>query len=267
MPLGGARCPSSPAGLSLRRLSASSAAAVAAHEKHAQALTTGRVHDSRTSSEFLPYNLHFKPNAHWRSLSLQLRFMPDPPTLNIYGTHRMNKSDNLDLTCRFVQASSSFFRPSPVQSMRGRQRLVWSNPPVSARLSTSDCSGSGLFCTTLTITNATVNETGQYRCYYKDLKVEDGKTAAAVYVFVHDSKVPFVPSEKEYEVVFIREGERVVIPCRGSVENLNVTLNTVVKLKDNREKNAPKRRDSSIRETRFLFKVTPTGTTGNVDLD
>lgn len=36
-----------------------------------------------------------------------------------------------------------------------------------------------------------------------------------------------MPSEKEYEVVFIREGERVVIPCRGSVENLNVTLHTV----------------------------------------
>lgn len=42
-----------------------------------------------------------------------------------------------------------------------------------------------------------------------------------------DYKVPFVPSEKEYEVVFIREGERVVIPCRGSVEDLNVTLHTV----------------------------------------
>uniref|UniRef100_A0A673AWE2 receptor protein-tyrosine kinase n=1 Tax=Sphaeramia orbicularis TaxID=375764 RepID=A0A673AWE2_9TELE len=39
-------------------------------------------------------------------------------------------------------------------------------------------------------------------------------------------KVPFVPSEKEFEVVFIREGEWVVIPCRGSVENLNVTLHT-----------------------------------------
>lgn len=44
-----------------------------------------------------------------------------------------------------------------------------------------------------------------------------------------DYRVPFVPSEKEYEVVSIREGERVVIPCRGSVENLNVTLNTVRK--------------------------------------
>ncbi|XP_028259922.1 vascular endothelial growth factor receptor 2 isoform X2 [Parambassis ranga] len=140
--------------------------------------------------------------------AIELRFMPDPPTLNIYGVHRMNKSDNLELTCR------------------GRQYLKWSTPPTSTRFSTSDCSGSGLFCTTLTITNATVNETGQYQCSYKDLKVEDGKTSAAVYVFVHDYKVPFVPSEKEYEVVFIREGERVVIPCRGSVEDLNVTLNT-----------------------------------------
>uniref|UniRef100_A0A4W6CKB6 receptor protein-tyrosine kinase n=1 Tax=Lates calcarifer TaxID=8187 RepID=A0A4W6CKB6_LATCA len=97
---------------------------------------------------------------------------------------------------------------------RGRQYLRWSTPPISTRFSVSDCSGSGLFCTTLRISNATVNETGQYQCSYRDLKVED------------DYKVPFVPSEKEYEVVFIREGERVVIPCRGSVENLNVTLHT-----------------------------------------
>uniref|UniRef100_A0A8D3CVA6 receptor protein-tyrosine kinase n=1 Tax=Scophthalmus maximus TaxID=52904 RepID=A0A8D3CVA6_SCOMX len=134
--------------------------------------------------------------------------MPDPPTLSIYGVHRMNKSDNLELTCR------------------GRQYLVWSTPPTSTRFSVSDCSGSGLFCTTLRISNATVNETGQYQCSYKDLKAEDGKTSAAAHVFVHDYKVPFVPSEKEYEFVFIREGERVVIPCRGSVENLNVTLHT-----------------------------------------
>ncbi|XP_054646685.1 vascular endothelial growth factor receptor 2 isoform X2 [Dunckerocampus dactyliophorus] len=139
----------------------------------------------------------------------ELRFMPDPPTLNIHGIHRMNKSDNLELTCR------------------GRQYLRWSTPPTSARLSTSDCSGSGLFCTMLRISNATVNETGQYQCSYRDLKVENGKTSMAVYVFVHDHKSPFVPSEKEYEVVVIREGERVVIPCRGSLENLDVTLHTV----------------------------------------
>ncbi|KAM9384280.1 vascular endothelial growth factor receptor 2 isoform 3-T3 [Pholidichthys leucotaenia] len=140
--------------------------------------------------------------------AIDLRFMPDPPTLNVNGIHRMNKSDNLELRCR------------------GRQHLQWTTPPTSTRFSTSDCSGSGLFCTTLTITNATVNETGQYQCAYRNLKAEDGKTSAAVYVFVNDYKAPFVPSEKDYEVVFIREGERVVIPCRGSVEDLNVTLNT-----------------------------------------
>ncbi|TKS74977.1 Vascular endothelial growth factor receptor 2 [Collichthys lucidus] len=134
--------------------------------------------------------------------------MPDPPTLNIYGIHRMNKSDNLELICK------------------GRQYLRWKTPPTSTRFSITDCSGSGLFCKTLHISNATVNETGQYQCSYRDLKVEDGKTSASAYVFVHDYKVPFVPSEKDYEVVFIREGERVVIPCRGSVEDLNVTLHT-----------------------------------------
>ncbi|KAM3876411.1 vascular endothelial growth factor receptor 2 [Diretmus argenteus] len=140
--------------------------------------------------------------------ALELRYMPDPPTMNIHGIQRINKSDSLELTCS------------------GRQYLKWTTPYTSSRLSTVDCSGSGLFCTTLRISNATANETGLYRCSYKDLEVEDGKTSAAVHVFVHDYKVPFVPSEKEYEVVFIREGERVVIPCRGSVENLNVTLHT-----------------------------------------
>nr|XP_020499442.1 vascular endothelial growth factor receptor 2 isoform X1 [Labrus bergylta] len=140
--------------------------------------------------------------------AIDLRFMPDPPTLNIYGIHRMNKSDNLELTCR------------------GRQYLTWTTPPISTRFSTSDCSGSGLFCTTLRISNATVNETGQYQCSYRDLRVEEGKTSASAYVFVNDYKMPFVPPEKEYEVVFISEGVRVVIPCRGSVENLNVTLHT-----------------------------------------
>uniref|UniRef100_A0A8C6M898 receptor protein-tyrosine kinase n=1 Tax=Nothobranchius furzeri TaxID=105023 RepID=A0A8C6M898_NOTFU len=140
--------------------------------------------------------------------------MPDPPTLNTNGTQRLNKSDNLELTCR------------------GRQHLRWTTPTISTRFSTNDCSGSGLFCTKLTITNATVNETGLYRCSYKDLKVEDGKTAVATHVFVNDYKVPFVPSDKECELVFIREGERVVIPCRGSVEELNVTLNTKYPIKE-----------------------------------
>lgn len=140
--------------------------------------------------------------------ALDLRFMPDPPTMNINGVHRMNKTENLELICR------------------GRQQLKWSTPVLSTRSSISDCSGSGLFCSTLLITNATVNETGSHQCSYKDMKAEDGKTSASIYVFVHDYKTPFVPSEKDYEVVFLREGVKVVIPCKGSVDNLNVTLHT-----------------------------------------
>uniref|UniRef100_A0A8C6WW17 receptor protein-tyrosine kinase n=1 Tax=Neogobius melanostomus TaxID=47308 RepID=A0A8C6WW17_9GOBI len=109
---------------------------------------------------------------------------------------------------------------------RRHNYVKWSTPVISTRFSVSDCSGSGLFCSTLLITNATVNETGSYQCSYKDMKAEDGKTSASVYVFVHDYKTPFVPSEKDYEAVFIHEGVKVVIPCRGSVDNLNVTLHT-----------------------------------------
>ncbi|XP_072294427.1 vascular endothelial growth factor receptor 2 isoform X2 [Eucyclogobius newberryi] len=141
--------------------------------------------------------------------ALDLRFMPDPPTLNIYGVHRMNKTENLELICR------------------GRQYLKWRFPNMGSRLSISDCSGSGLFCSSVLITNATANETGSYQCSYKDMKAEEGKTSASLYVFVHDYKTPFVPSEKDYEVVFIHEGVKGVIPCRGSVENLNVTLHSL----------------------------------------
>lgn len=128
--------------------------------------------------------------------AIELRFMPDPPTLNT-GTHRLNKSDNLELTCRcvYICTSLDFLHDTPTPehifylsvpfARRGRQYLTWSIPPTSTHFSISDCSGAGLFCTMLRISNATVNETGQYQCFYRDLKVEDGKTSVSAYVFVH----------------------------------------------------------------------------------
>lgn len=71
---------------------------------------------------------------------------------------------------------------------RGRQILEWSTPHnrtrSETRLTTTDCSGSGLFCSTLTLSKAVANETGEYRCFYKNLPVEDGKTSVSVYVFI-----------------------------------------------------------------------------------
>lgn len=72
--------------------------------------------------------------------------------------------------------------------LRGRQILEWSTPynwtSSETRLTTSDCSGDGLFCSTLTLSKAVANETGEYRCFYKSLPKEDGKTSVAVYVFI-----------------------------------------------------------------------------------
>lgn len=71
---------------------------------------------------------------------------------------------------------------------RGRQILEWSTPHnrtrSETRLTTTDCSGNGLFCSTLTLSKAVANETGGYRCFYKNLPVEDGKTSISVYVFI-----------------------------------------------------------------------------------
>lgn len=143
--------------------------------------------------------------------ALDLRFTSEPPELSITeSVIRINASDTLEIICR------------------GQQVLEWITPfnrsYVDNRLSVADCSGEGLFCSTLVVTAATANETGRYRCLFKNQPAEDGKTSASIYVFVQDYKAPFVRSTHPYDVVFIREGEQVVIPCLGSVEDINVTL-------------------------------------------
>uniref|UniRef100_A0A671NH63 receptor protein-tyrosine kinase n=1 Tax=Sinocyclocheilus anshuiensis TaxID=1608454 RepID=A0A671NH63_9TELE len=104
-------------------------------------------------------------------IGIELRFVPDPPTLNITEkTLKINASDTLEITCR------------------GRQILEWSTPHnrthSETRLIKTDCSGNGLFCSTLTLSKAVANETGEYRCFYKNLPIEDGKTSISVYVFI-----------------------------------------------------------------------------------
>ncbi|XP_033869576.3 vascular endothelial growth factor receptor 2-like isoform X2 [Acipenser ruthenus] len=144
---------------------------------------------------------------------INLKYIPDPPSLSIQDkVHKVNANDTLDLTCR------------------GHQVLYWTWPKnrssFERRISVTDCSGSGLFCKKLVLTKAVANDTGDYRCSYRDLPVEDGKTSASVYVFIQDYRAPFVSSPSIFEVVYIEENTPVVVPCLGSVEDLNVTLYT-----------------------------------------
>ncbi|XP_036799453.1 vascular endothelial growth factor receptor 3 isoform X3 [Oncorhynchus mykiss] len=86
------------------------------------------------------------------------------------------------------------------------------------------------YCKTLVLTGAKGNDTGYYRCYYRDVKaVIDGTTAATLYVFVRDLEQPFLRrnrgSNGDLETIFIsRSSTHVTVPCLVTVPDLNVTL-------------------------------------------
>uniref|UniRef100_A0A452TI79 Vascular endothelial growth factor receptor 2 n=1 Tax=Ursus maritimus TaxID=29073 RepID=A0A452TI79_URSMA len=83
------------------------------------------------------------------------------------------------------------------------------------------CSDS-LFCKTLTIPKVIGNDTGAYKCFYRD-----ADTASVIYVYVQDYRSPFIASvSDQHGVVYITENKNktVVIPCLGSISNLNVSL-------------------------------------------
>ncbi|XP_058523273.1 vascular endothelial growth factor receptor 2 isoform X1 [Ochotona princeps] len=106
---------------------------------------------------------------------------------------------------------------------RGQRELdwVWPNNQSASegRMQVTECSDD-LFCKTLTIPRVIGNDTGAYQCCYQDTKV-----ASTVYVYVQDYRSPFIASvSDQHGVVYITENKTVVIPCLGSVSNLNVSL-------------------------------------------
>lgn len=49
------------------------------------------------------------------------------------------------------------------------------------------------------------NETGEYRCSYRNLSVEEGKTSVSVYVFVQGEFVLFFV-DTQYKIAFLQFG-------------------------------------------------------------
>nr|XP_045017402.1 vascular endothelial growth factor receptor 2 [Jaculus jaculus] len=108
---------------------------------------------------------------------------------------------------------------------RGERDLDWLWPNNQSgseeRVEVTECSDS-VFCKTLTIPKVVGNDTGAYKCFYRDTDV-----TSAVYVYVQDYRSPFIASvSDQHGVVYITENKNrtVVIPCRGTVSNLNVSL-------------------------------------------
>lgn len=88
------------------------------------------------------------------------------------------------------------------------------------------------YCKTLVLTGARANDTGYYRCYYRDIgALIDGTTAASVYVFVRDPQVPFLqrssPSKDSNNlgsILITRSSTYFTVPCLVTDPDLNVTL-------------------------------------------
>nr|XP_014334700.1 PREDICTED: vascular endothelial growth factor receptor 2 [Bos mutus] len=132
----------------------------------------------------------------------------DPPRLSIQkDILRVMANTTLQITCR---------------GQRDLQWL-WPNNQSSSekRVEVTDCSD-GVFCKMLTISEVIGNDTGAYKCFYQDTDM-----GSVLYVYVQDYRSPFIASvSDQHEVVYITENKNktVVIPCLGTVSDLNVSL-------------------------------------------
>ncbi|XP_077365710.1 vascular endothelial growth factor receptor 1 isoform X2 [Festucalex cinctus] len=110
---------------------------------------------------------------------------------------------------------------------RGRWELSWSFPPTlpndRIRVDESRCGKSQrLYCSRLTLLGgARPHHTGTYLCRYR----HRAQRQALVYVYVADSQQPFVDhSEMSPDVLYMKEKQPLVIPCRVTHPNLTSTL-------------------------------------------
>ncbi|XP_007944400.1 vascular endothelial growth factor receptor 2 [Orycteropus afer afer] len=133
---------------------------------------------------------------------------PDPPRLSIQkDILTIMANTTLQITCS------------------GQRDLDWLWPNNQSgsedRVEVTECSD-GFFCKTLTIPKVIGNDTGAYKCFYQDTDM-----AAVVYVYVQDYRSPFIASvSDQHGIVYITDNKNktVVIPCLGSISNLNVSL-------------------------------------------
>ncbi|XP_060755794.1 vascular endothelial growth factor receptor 1 isoform X1 [Neoarius graeffei] len=111
---------------------------------------------------------------------------------------------------------------------RGRWELEWVFPSgvskshPSARVVDTRCGRrANQYCSRLTLSPALAQHTGTYRCRYSRKQ----RKHTSVYIFITDSQQPFVKVPKEIpDVVYMKEGQDLVFPCRVTNPYTNVSL-------------------------------------------
>ncbi|XP_058620690.1 vascular endothelial growth factor receptor 1 isoform X2 [Onychostoma macrolepis] len=77
------------------------------------------------------------------------------------------------------------------------------------------------YCSRLMLSPALAQHTGSYRCRYRQKQ----RKQASVYVYITDSQQPFVKVQSEIpDVVYMKEGEPLVFPCRVTNPDAKVSL-------------------------------------------
>uniref|UniRef100_A0A8C0LZR8 Platelet-derived growth factor receptor beta n=1 Tax=Canis lupus familiaris TaxID=9615 RepID=A0A8C0LZR8_CANLF len=110
-----------------------------------------------------------------------------------------------------------------VLTCSGPAPVVWerlSQEPLQKMARTQD----GTFSSTLTLTNVTGLDTGEYFCTYKGSHGLEPDGRKRLYIFVPDPTMGFLPVDPEELFIFLTEITEITIPCRVTDPRLVVTL-------------------------------------------
>ncbi|XP_035525795.1 vascular endothelial growth factor receptor 3 [Morone saxatilis] len=146
--------------------------------------------------------------------------------------------ETLTITCR-GQHTLAWTWPDQTlvgQELTNRQAQLPSTGDPGHRVAlVSECPGQPgkPYCKRFVLNRAQANDTGYYRCYYKDVKVIIvGTTAVSIYVFVRDPEQPFLRRISYHKdnletILITRFSTHVIVPCLVTVPDLNVTLRVI----------------------------------------
>ncbi|XP_076878856.1 vascular endothelial growth factor receptor 3 isoform X2 [Brachyhypopomus gauderio] len=162
-------------------------------------------------------------------------FSMTPPILNsTKDTLVIDANDTLSITCRGQHILGWAW---PEQSLDKGEFSKQEGQELAPHIDlprglwVKECQGEPgkPYCKILVLTNSRSDDTGYYRCFYKDIKaIIDGTTAASIYVFVRDHNKPFVQKNDDMETIFITASDKhIEVPCLVSDPDLNVTLYSV----------------------------------------